>query len=255
MNNRDLISELKDNIFIITLNRLSKHNAFDNHLLQALLTTITEAINNPKARVILLKANGKYFSAGADLHLMQKMVDSNFKDNVNDALILAKVLYLIYNSPKPTIAMVQGSAFGGGLGLIAASDIVIATHDLKFCFSEVKLGLIPAVISPYVIKVMGEKSARWLFLSADTINSEQAKNLHLIQYLVEKDNLWPFSLGYAQRIASLPPEAVQDCKKLITQIAGQPINDQLMNDTAILLAEKRISPEGQAGLKNFLAPH
>src|ERR1700733_8671540 len=138
----DILSEIDNRIFIITLNRVHKHNAFDNHLLEALQEKLDAAIQNPQIRIILLRANGRHFSAGADLNWMQRMVQFSETENFQDAMVLARVMYTLYTSPKPTIAMIQGAAYGGGAGLAAACDIAIAATTARFCFSEVKLGLI-----------------------------------------------------------------------------------------------------------------
>ncbi|WP_028387972.1 enoyl-CoA hydratase-related protein [Legionella fairfieldensis] len=254
----DLLNELQGRIYIITLNRVSKHNAFDDHLLAALQCCLDEAINDSQVRVILLKANGRHFSAGADLAWMQRMAQFDETENINDALVLARVMRTLHQSPKPTIAMVQGSAFGGGAGLAAACDIAIASRSARFCFSEVKLGLIPAVISPYVVKAIGERTAKHLFMTAEVFDADYAKQLHLVQHCVADEELWPFTLNYAEQIAKLAPQAVSACKSLVDQVSEQPVNEDLMRQTAVLIAKKRVSAEGQQGLQAFLnkeTPH
>lgn len=248
----DLLSELHDRVFIITLNRVSKHNAFDDSLLAALQLTLNEAISNSQVRVILLKANGRHFSAGADISWMQRMAQFSEAENLRDAVVLARVMYTLNQSPKPTIAVVQGAAFGGGAGLAAACDITVAATTARFCFSEVKLGLIPAVISPYVVKAIGERAAKWLFMTAETFDAEQAKRLQLVQHCVAEEELWSFALNYAEQMTKLAPEAVKACKTLVEQVTGKPINEELLQQTAALIAKKRVSAEGQQGLHAFL---
>lgn len=248
----DLLSELKDRIFIITLNRVAKSNAFDDHLLLNLQQTLEEALANPVARVIILKANGRHFSAGADLAWMQRMAEFNEAENIKDAMVLARVMYTLNQSPKPTIAMIQGSAFGGGAGFAAACDIAIAASTARFCFSEVKLGLIPAVISPYVIKAIGERVAKSLFMTSEIFDAEKAKKIHLVQHCVNYEELESFTLNYAKQIADQAPEALNACKSLINQVSGRIINEELMLQTATLIAKKRVSAEGQKGLRAFL---
>jgi methylglutaconyl-CoA hydratase len=148
--------------------------------------------------------------------------------------------------------MVQGSAFGGGVGLVAACDFGIAATSARFCFSEVKLGLIPAVISPYVVKAIGERAAKHLFMTAETFDATEAKRLQLIQHTVSDEDLWPFTLHYAEQITKLAPEAVSACKPLIEAVAGREINDELLLETASLIAKRRVSAEGQKGLHAFL---
>ena len=248
----DLLSDLHANIFTITFNRLEKHNAFDDKFLKILQDLLDQGINKSAVRVILLKANGNCFSAGADLNWMQRMVNFSAAENFADALVLAKVINTIYNSPKPTIAMVQGPTFGGGVGLVAACDIAIASTMASFCLTEVTLGLIPAVISPYVVKAIGERAAKWLFISAANIDAQQAKNLCLVHYCLSPEKLWDFTYNYAKNIATLPQQAVKDCKTLVDNVVGRAINQELVETTAAEIARKRISLEGQQGLQYFL---
>lgn len=248
----DLQTEIQNNLCLITLNRLDKHNAFDEHLLMAMQTQFDKAIEDPAVRVIILKAQGKHFCAGADLSWMQKMVDYGMEDNIQDAMVLAKLLSTIHHSPKPVIAMVQGCAYGGGAGLIAACDIAIASTNARFCFSEIKLGLIPAVISPFVVKAIGERQARALFLSAEVFDASRALTLHLIHHLVSDEQLLEFTLNYAKQMSLYAPEATQKCKTLTQFVANKPIDETLSYYTASLIAEQRISTEGQKGLKAFL---
>ena len=249
----DLLHELQNQVFTITLNRIDKHNAFDDVILHHLQTLLDQAIDDPKVKVIVLKANGRHFSAGADLGWMQRMANFSEAENLADAMVLAKMMDTLYQSPKPTIAVVQGAAMGGGAGLVAACDIAIAGHSAKFCFSEVKLGLIPAVISPYVIKAIGERTAAWLFMSGETFDAKRAYELKLVQHSVEDSNLLPYAMQYAQKLASLPPLAVRDAKSLVRSIAPLSIDGALQKRTAQLIAQKRISEEGQRGLQAFLS--
>ncbi|OGV49763.1 MAG: gamma-carboxygeranoyl-CoA hydratase [Legionellales bacterium RIFCSPHIGHO2_12_FULL_42_9] len=248
----DLLSEQQEHTFIITLNRVDKQNAFDDQLLHALQNELDHAIANQSVRVIVLKANGNHFSAGADLNWMQRMVNYTEAENIADALRLANVMYTLHSSPKPTIAMVHGAAFGGGAGLVAACDIAIAAINARFCFSEVKLGLIPAVISPYVVKAIGERAAKWLFMSAEPFDATQAKTLGLVHHCVDEAGLLSFTLHYAQQLYACMPEAVAGAKQLVDTVCGKPIQEALLFETAKLIAAKRVSVEGQAGLRAFL---
>ena len=252
MNKETVLTEHQNELFIITLNRTDKHNAFDEQLIDLLQQTIEDAINHPMVKLIVLKANGRHFSAGADLQWMQQMVNFSEAENTADALVLANLLHTLYTSPKPTIAMVQGSAYGGGAGLVAACDIAIAASNAQFCFSEVKLGLIPAVISPYVIKAIGERAAKWLFISAEQFDAQQAKHLGLVHHCVDEAELLSFTLNYAKQLLQNAPEAVAAAKQLVTQVAGQAINEQLLLKTAQMIAERRRSAEGQSRLLSFL---
>lgn len=248
----DLITERQDHLCLLTLNRESKHNAFDDKLLAQLQCQYDQAINDPSVRVILLKASGKHFSAGADLAWMQRMTHFSEEENLKDALLLARLMHTINQSTKPTLAMIQGCAYGGGAGLAAACDIAIAENTARFCFSEVKLGLIPAVISPYVVKAIGERAATALFMSAETFDAPRAMALNLIHHCLPKNDLLEFTLNYAQQIASHAPEAVQEVKKLAQYVGNNPLNEALIIHTANLIAKKRVSDEGQKGLNAFL---
>lgn len=247
-----LLSELQGHVNLITFNRVEKHNAFDDKLLANLQQLLDNAIADPNVRVIVLKANGASFSAGADLAWMQRMAHFSEAENLADAKVLARVMYTLHQSPKPTIAMVHGSAFGGGAGIVAACDIAIAADTARFCFSEVKLGLIPAVISPYVIKAIGEKAATWLFMSAEIFNAKRAYELQLVQHCLPQDTLLTYTLNYAQQLAQLAPGAVCASKALVRTVVDHTINEQLQDATATLIAKQRISAEGQKGLQAFL---
>ncbi len=248
----DILCDIQDGVFIITLNRLTKHNAFDDVLLEKLYDIINDAIEHPDVRVILLNANGKHFSAGADLSWMQRMSTYSEDENINDAMVLAKVMHAFHISPKPTIAMVQGAAFGGGAGLAAACDIAIAADTTRFCFSEIKLGLIPAVISPYVVAAIGARNAKYLFMTGEIFSGARAYELGLVQHFVPEDELEFVARGLAITMAQQAPEALQDCKSLVQQVADRPINEQLMLQTAHLIASKRVSAEGKTGIEAFL---
>lgn len=248
----DLLTEIQGPLYLLTLNRVSKHNAFDEHLLSAMQTRLNQAIENPEIKVILLNANGKHFCAGADLNWMQKMVDYSMEDNVQDAMVLANLLSTLYHCPKPTIAVVQGCAYGGGAGLVAACDIAIAATSARFCFSEIKLGLIPAVISPYVIKAIGERQAKRLFLSAQVFEAPHALNLNLVHHVIAEESLMDHALHYAKQISQYSAQALSKCKHLIENVANKPLDDQLTLYTATAIAQQRISIEGQNGLKAFL---
>lgn len=248
----DLLREMDDKVCLITLNRISKHNAFDDKLLNELQALLTDVIHSPHVRVIVLKANGQHFSAGADLEWMQRMSLYNEEENIADALVLAELMRTLYQSIKPTIAMVHGAAYGGGAGLTAACDMAIAASHARFCFSEVKLGLIPAVISPYVVRAIGERAAKALFMSAETFTAERARELGLVQHCVPEEQLHDFTLDYAHKIASLAPAAVGEAKQLVNAVAGKALSSELINYTAELIARKRVSEEGQYGLNAFI---
>lgn len=248
----DLLTEVQDKLCLLTLNRVHKSNAFDNKLLSQLHQELEAAIAHPQVRVILIKAHGTHFSAGADIAWMHSMAQLSEAENLKDAEVLGNLMYRLYHSPKPTIAMVQGAAFGGGAGLVAACDLAVAAPCARFCFSEVQLGLIPAVISPYVVEAIGAKNAAMLFMSAEIFNAERAQTLGLVQHCVEEDKLADFTYNYANKIAHNAPGAVQLAKQLVRQVKAKPIDKELMQHTVSLIAKQRVSAEGQKGLAAFL---
>jgi methylglutaconyl-CoA hydratase len=249
---QDLLSELDGHVLLLTFNRTSKSNAFDDVFLCALQEQLDAAINNPAVRVIMLRANGRHFSAGADLAWMQRMASFSEAENLADAKALAHLLATLHQSPKPTLAVVQGSALGGGAGLVAACDIAFAADTAHFCFSEVKLGLIPATISPYVVRAIGERASKWLFMSAERLDARAALNLGLIHQIIPEEELASYAHQYAHDLATLAPLAVQASKQLVHDVSGRPIDTTLQDFTADLIAKKRASPEGQKGLLAFL---
>lgn len=247
----NILVNLNDYIYTITFNNPRKHNAFDDVFIQELQKAIDDAAFDKNARIIIFKANGKNFSAGADLAWMKRMANYSYAENTADALQLAKLINSIYTIEKPTIAMIHGNTFGGGLGIIAACDIAIATENAKFCFSEVKLGLIPAVISPYIIEAIGTRNAKWLFISADIFTAQKAQEINLIQHVISEENLEKFTLEYAKNIATFPNGAVISAKKLVKTVQNLPINDNTQQITAELIATQRSLKEAQVALANF----
>lgn len=248
----DVIGEQHGKIFSITLNRVEKCNAFDDTMIKNLQQIFEEARDNANIKVIILKANGKHFSAGADVSWMQRMTHYSMEENKTDAMHLARLMHTIYACEKPTIAMVQGDAFGGGAGIAATCDITIASENARFCFSEVKLGLIPAVISPYVIRAIGERKATELFMTAEMIHAQSAYDIQLIQHCVPQEKLSAFTFDLAEKITKNAPLAVKAAKAMVRLVGGQPIDDAMQKLTASLIASIRVSSEGQNGLNAFL---
>ncbi len=247
-----IVCDYHNEVAVVSFNRQEKMNAFNDQMLQE-LNRCVEAINdNPAIRILLLKARGKHFSAGADIHWMQKMLAFDEAQNHADAMILATLMHNLYNCKKITIAVVQGRAMGGGAGLVAACDIAIATDEAQFCFSEVKLGLIPAVISPYVIKAIGARRAKQLFISAELFDAQQALHYNLIQFSVPTDRIDAFVQNYLRQLQALAPQAMLAAKALVFQVADRSIDTRLVSETAQLIAQKRVSKEGQLGLHAFL---
>ena len=236
----------------ITLNRQDVNNALDEHLIADLTQAFLDFGRDPSVRVIILAASGKYFCAGADLNGMKRAATCSLKENIEDARKLAHLLYLMNICPKPTIALVQGSAYGGGVGLIAACDIAICQQDALFCLSEVKLGLIPAIISPYLIKAIGQRQMRRYVLTAEPMKSAEAHSLGLIHEVVTEDALEVTGNALVALILKAGPGAIKATKELIHFVASQPIDDQLREETACRIAVIRQSPEGREGVDAYL---
>lgn len=236
----------------VTLNRAEKHNAFDDSMIAALQKTFSAIADNSDVRVMVLAAGGKSFSAGADLGWMQRMATYNYDDNLRDAKALATMLQTLNELPVPTIARVQGAAFGGAVGLVSCCDMAIASERASFCLSEVRIGLIPATISPYVISAIGERAARRYFLSAERFNADRAAQLGLVSEVVEEAELENHVQQMIALLLDNSPAALNEAKRLIRDVANRPIDERLILETSERIASIRVSDEGQEGLNAFL---
>lgn len=236
----------------ITLNRPELHNAFDDTLINSLTEELKRFERDPSVRVVLLAAQGKSFSSGADLNWMRRMSDYTFIENLTDAMGLAELMKTLANIPKPTIALVQGAAIGGGVGLVACCDIALATESASFCLSEVKLGLIPAVISPYVASAIGPRATRRYFITAERFDAETACRLGLVHEVVANDQLDEKADELTRKLLCNGPQAMASVKALVSEVALSTLDDDLIADTAERIAEIRASDEGREGLSAFL---
>ena len=237
----------------VTLNRPKVHNAFD----QALVARLTDAFANVAAdesiRAMLLRGRGETFCAGADLHWMRRSADFSKEENEQDAHRLAAMLRALNDLPVPTIALVQGGAYGGGLGLLAACDIVVAVDNCKFAFTETRLGLIPAVISPFVVGAIGARHARRYFLTAERFGAREALRIGLAHELGERAAALPGRAeAFIKRILKTARGADADAKRLIADVVDRPLGDELMEDMARRIAGRRATAEGKEGTSAFL---
>jgi len=246
-----LQTEINDGVATIRMNRPEVHNAFDDALIAALTSELRRLDRSLLARIIVLAANGKSFSAGADLNWMRRMAKYSREENLRDALALADLMRTLDGMGKPTIAQVQGAAFGGGVGLVACCDIAIASTEAAFCLSEVRLGLIPSVISPYVIAAIGERAARRYFLTAERFDALEARRLGLVHEVVEGSALDDTVAKIAGQLLKGGPRALAAAKKLIADVSRRPMDDGLSAETARRIAAIRVEPEGQEGLAAF----
>lgn len=236
----------------VALNRPELHNAFNDDMMKELMDAFGTLGADAKVRAVVLAAEGKSFCAGADVNWMKRMVDYSFDENVADANILAKMLRAIRECPKPVIARVHGATYGGGVGLVAAADLAVAIRSATFCLSEVKLGIVPAVISPFLLEKIGPGAARRYGLTAERFTADEAKRIGLVSEVVDTPEQLDEWIGEVTRhILANGPAAVAACKKILSDVAGVAW-DQAQARTTQRIAEIRISPEGQEGLKAFL---
>ncbi len=237
----------------ITLNRPEVHNAFNAEVIELLSEIFEDLAGADGVRVVLLAAAGKSFSAGADLNWMKRAGSFTEEENREDARALGEMLRRLNRLPKPTVALVQGSAFGGGVGLMAACDMVVAVREAAFSLSEVKLGLIPATIAPYVVAAIGERQARRYFLTGERFDAEAARRIGLVHELVE-DGAALVAAGerIVERLFAAAPGALADAKELVAAVAGKPIDGSLIEDTARRIAERRAHDEAREGIAAFL---
>lgn len=247
-----LVEIFDEGIATVTLNRARVHNAFDEELISGLTGALHALERNPEVRVVVLAAEGKSFSAGADLNWMERMAKAPSKTNLEDALALAGLMRALDGLSKPTIARVQGAAYGGGVGLVAACDIAIAGREATFALSEVRLGLIPAVIGPYVIQAMGARRARRYFLTGERFDVAEAYRIGLVHDICEMQDLDGRVQLAASQLLMGGPKALAAAKKLIADAAARPLDDDLSRDTAARIAELRAGDEGREGVAAFL---
>lgn len=235
----------------ITLNRPEVHNAFDDEVIGQLIDCLDLVESNPDARVAVIASNGKHFSAGADLNWMKRMAELDFDGNVKDAGQLAMLMSKLDQLKVPVLSVVQGAAYAGALGLLCCSDFTLASQRAVFCVSEVRIGLSPAVISPYVVAVIGERAARRYFLSAEVFDADEAARLDLVQRIVPEDQLLTQRDEIVSNWLAMSPQALAETKKLIRRVARRPLDDETIRYTQELIARIRVSDEGQEGLTAF----
>lgn len=248
-----VLSEVDGGIGVVTLNRPERHNSFDDVFIGELTAALTEVADDARVRVVVLSSTGKSFSAGADLNWMKRVAGYSEAENLRDATALARLLSTLDRLAKPTIARVQGPAYGGGVGLVAACDIAIAAHDARFALTEVKLGIIPAVISPYVIAAIGPRSARRYMLTAERFSAAEAHRIGLVHEIVADAAGLDRTTGeIVNALLACGPRAQAECKDLIRAVGQQPVTDDLIAETARRITRVRASAEGREGIGAFL---
>lgn len=238
-------------IATVTMNNPDKHNAFDDSIIAALSQLFHDIAQCDDIKVMVLASTGKSFSAGADLSWMKRMASYSYQENLSDANALAQMLKNLNFLPQPTIAKVQGAAFGGAVGLASCCDIVLASEKASFCLSEVKLGLIPATISPYVVNVIGQKASRRYFQTAERFFADKAQQLGLVDEILPVEDLDGAVEKMTKTLLANGPLAVRQAKQLALDVAYQDINESLIEMTSERIAAIRVSTEGQEGLTAF----
>jgi len=241
----------REGILRLTMNRPEVHNAFNSTLILDVTDAVERAKDDEAVRVVIITGKGKSFCAGADINWMREIIQYSFEQNLEESLQLAEVLHKIYTLPKPTIAMVNGSAIGGGTGFLSACDIAIAADNAKFGLSEVKIGLVPAAISPYVIRKIGESKAREYFLTGQRMTAERALEIGLVNEVVPGDRLEERVNELVQHLLTSGPDAIANCKELIRSVPAMTF-EEVKTYTARMIANLRVSDEGQEGMAAFL---
>ncbi len=245
------VSTSDTGISILRLNRPQKHNAFDPDLMQQIIDALLTLQDAPATRALIITGQGRSFSSGADLNYMKSMVNYSHQENVADAGRLARMLQVLNDFPKPVVAAVNGNAFAGAIGLIACSDVVVAAADARFCISEVRLGIAPAVISPYVIARMGSHQARRFFLTAEVFGAAAAQQAGLVHEICEPDQLMEVAARFAAMFLNNAPGALSATKALIHRVAPALPDAQLTQYCCELIARLRAGEEGQRGLQAY----
>jgi methylglutaconyl-CoA hydratase len=236
----------------VVLNRPEMRNAFNDEVIQEMTAVFMELGERGEVRCIVLAGNGPAFCAGADLNWMKRMAGYTRDENLADAQALANMLRVVYRCPKPTVARVQGDVYAGGMGLVAACDLAVSVDSAGYCLSEVKLGLIPATISPYVIRAMGARAAHRYFLTAERFSAAEALRIGFVHEVVAADKLDAKVAELASSLVQAGPAAVKACKELVQDVGGRNITQLLIDRTVRDIAEIRVSDEGREGIQAFL---
>ncbi|MDB5960564.1 MAG: enoyl-CoA hydratase [Massilia sp.] len=252
MNWQSIDITMHERVATVTLDRPEVRNAFNDATIAELALAFDELGRDEDVRAIILAASGPAFCAGGDLHWMKAMAGYSDSENYDDALKLADMLRTIYLCPKPVVAKIQGDCYAGGMGLVAACDIAVAVDGAHFCLSEVKLGLIPATISPYVIKAMGENAARRYFLTAERFTAQEAHRIGFVHELVAPAELDARVAAIIKALVTNSPNAVKEAKVLVREVVHQPVGPELTADSARRIAAIRASSEGREGVASFL---
>jgi len=249
---KHLLLSFHQGVATVTLNRPEVRNAFNDEVIVELTAAFLALSERDDVRAVVLAANGSAFCAGADLNWMKRMATYTREENLADGRGLARMLEVIYTCPKPTVARIQGDVYAGGMGLVAACDMAVAAEGAHFCLSEVKIGLIPATISPYVIRAMGSRAAHRWFLTAERFSAAQAHGMGLVHEVVPADRLDAQVQAITGALVAAGPDAMRACKRLLHEVGGREITPGLIDRTVEGIADIRASQEGREGIRAFL---
>lgn len=252
MNFTTLAVTVAQHVATVTLNRPDVRNAFNETVIAEVTGAFRALGDTPEVRAIVLAGNGPAFCAGADLNWMKTMAGYSDDENRADALTLAQMLHTVWSCPKPVVARIHGDTYAGGVGLVAACDIALAAEPVHFCLSEARLGLMPATISPYVIRAMGEQASRRYFITAERFDAAEALRLGFVHAVVPPEALDAKVADVAAALVANSPNAVRESKRLVQDVAGRAIDDDLLALTADRIAQIRASDEGREGVRSFL---
>lgn len=247
-----LALDLHEGVATLWLDRPEVRNAFDERLIAEITQAMESLGSDPAVRVVVVGGRGPSFCSGADLNWMARMAQRSEPENQADAMCLARMLQTLHACPKPTIARVHGDCYAGGLGLVAACDVAIATESAQFCLREVRVGLIPATIGPYVIRAMGPRAATRYMLTAERFDAAEAARTGLVHKVVAPEDLDSEIIAFARAITAGGPQALAESKRLITDLALRRLGEAVLQDTAQRIARVRASAEGREGVRAVL---
>ena len=248
-----IITEVDGAIGILSLNKIERHNALDENLIAELTNGLLALESDPAVRVVVLSATGKSFCAGSDINWMKRAATNAPSERLRDERALGRLMRTLNGLSKPTLARVQGAALGSGVGLIAACDIAIATYDCQFALTEVKLGLIPAVVCPFVLAAIGERHARRYLLTAERFSAAEAYRIGLVHEIVPNEEQLDEALGeIVDKLLKNGPHAIAECKALIQSVAQRPVDENVIEEAAQRITQLRSTPEGREGLTALL---
>lgn len=253
MTHRYLTLTVNAGVATVTLTQPEIRNAFSDEVILEITEAFRVAGERPDVRAVVLAAEGTAFCAGANLNWMRRMADYDRAENLQDAGALAEMLRTIYHCPKPTIARVQGDVYAGGMGLVAACDMAVAAENAGFCLSEVKIGLVPGTIAPYVLRAMGARAGHRYFLTGERFDAAEALRIGFVHQVVAAEQLDDAVDSLLKALLVAGPDAVRTCKKLVLDVAEQEINAQLIASTVEVIADIRASEEGKEGVQAFLS--